>query len=161
MKKIFLLLLILTASAFASDPKVFFVGGGSVNKAAVEKIVYEAITNVIWYIDWEEGSSLNDGTSTFAPNSPDPQTLEANTASFSVASDPSVKAIPLFEVYAPEETPVYVASTENEKGKSYDLVFTCSTLGQPIDFKLIVTLMPYDGVGTASKIIIFNLRRTF
>lgn len=155
------LLFSLPASAIPPDSLLAVYGGGSINKEAVEKIVYEAITNVIWYIDWEEGASLNDGTSDFAPNSPDPQTLEANTASFSVASDPSIKAIPLFEVYAPEDTPVYVASTENEQGKSYDLVFTCSTLGTPIDFKLVITLMPYDGVGTASKIIIFNLRRSF
>ncbi len=173
MKRIFLLLLILTASAFAVDnmPYVAFVGGGGSVRPAATNAVLEAayaytdsaISNAIFYVDWEMGSGLTaDSITWLSPNSPTNQVLTTSTPIFRVSSDSSVKAQPLFECYSPADTPVYVASSEATEGQLYNLVFTCSTIGQPIDFKLIITLMPTEGVsGVASRIVIFNLRRTF
>ena len=171
MKKI--LFLIAFASAFASAqtvPLIYMSGGGGSVKPAATNAVLEAayaytdssITNLLAYLDWDMGSSLSDGVNAITPNSPTNVVLASDLVLFSVSDQPSVKALPMFEVYAPADTPVFVASTEGSKGQTYSLVFTCSSVGVPIDFKLIITLMPYEGVeGTASKVIVFNLRRTF
>lgn len=172
MKKI--LFAIVLASVFASAQTVPLIymtsGGGSIKPAATNAVLEaayaytdSAISNAIFYVDWEMGSGLTaDSITWLSPNSPTNQVLTTSTPIFRVSSDSSVKAIPLFECYSPADTPVYVASSEEAEGQLYNLVFTCSSVGVPIDFKLIITLMPTEGVsGTASRIVTFNLRRTF
>lgn len=174
MNKFILAFLLIVSVAFggATDtPKVFFVGGGGSVKPAATNAVLEAamaytdtaITNAIFYVDWEMGSGLTaDSITWLSPNSPTNQVLTTSTPIFRVSSDSSVKAQPLFECYSPSDTPVYVASSTEAEGQLYNLVFTCSSVGVPINFKLVITLMPTEGVsGTASRIVIFNLRRTF
>lgn len=174
-KFVFALALLLAGIAYCGAtsemPKVFFVGGGGSVRPAATNAVLEAayaytdnaISNTLFYVDWELGSRItSDGVNFLYPNSPTNQVLAGSTAIFLVSDNGNVKALPMFEVYSPADTPVYVASTEDSQGTNYSLVFTCETIGQPIDFKLIITLMPYEGVsGTASRIIVFNLRRTF
>lgn len=153
------------------EPLIYMTGGGGSVKPDATNAVLQAamaytdsaITNTLWYIDWELGSAVSSDSLTWlSPNSPTNQVLTTSTPIFRVSSDSSVKAIPLFECYSPVDTPVYVASSEETEGQLYNLVFTCSTIGQPINFKLAITLMPTEGVsGTASRIVIFNLRRTF
>ena len=150
-----------SALAIPEDSLVYMTGGGT-NKKAVQAIVDEAISNTVWYIDWEEGSFVSDGSTNYFPCTKEYQILGNNACSFTVASDENIKCQAMFECYSDVDTPVYVASSESTEGRVYSLVFTCSTIGQPIDFKLRITLMPYQGVeGTASKVIVFNLRRTF
>ena len=158
------------AYAIPDSSLIYMTGGGGSVKPAATNAVLEAamaytdsaITNAIYYVDWEMGCALNDGVTNYFPNTKSYQTISNNVCYFTVASDPSVKADCMFEVYSPVDSPVYVASTEGVEGREFSLVFTTSVIGQPIDFKLIVTLMPYEGVpGTASRLVVFNLRRTF
>ena len=167
MKRLLISILILTASAFAVEnmPYVAFVGGGGSVKPAATNAVLEA---AYAYTDTAISKSyqlsevhIADGSTNYYPSA-SRFVMDGNTLYFFIDNSQTLEGEAVFEVYSPDDTPVYIASkSEPIENKVWQLLFTCGTLGSPIDFDLIVYVQPFGLEDKSARQVIFKLRRTF
>ena len=175
MKRLLISILILTASAFAVEnmPYVAFVGGGLVKPAATNAVLEAAIaytdsaTNAVVeaFIAsdpnlWANQSRLTvDGNAVTAGNYTT-VTMNDNTATFEMTDVGEYSVV--VDAYAEIDASLFLAVAEVIPGQTWDVLFTSGTLGQPIDFYLLVTVQPKAGIGSRdSKTLVYKLRRTF
>lgn len=169
MNKFILAFLLIASVAFggATDtPKVFFVGGGGSVKPAATNAVLEA---AMAYTDLAIGRAYeltevhinaNNGTNYYP--SIDRVVLSENTLIFALDDSQTLEGECVFELVSPVDTPVYIASQSNPvPNKVWQLLLTCGTLNQPIDFDLVITVQPYGLEDKSARQVVFKLRRTF
>ena len=156
-----------TAWAIPEDALIYMTGGGggSVKPAATNAVLEAAMayTDLAISKSYEltEVHIATSVTNSFYP-SLTPVVLDGNTISFYLDDDQTMEGECAFECYSPEDTPVYIASkAEPIANKVWQLIFTCGTIGEPIDFDLIVTIQPYALDDKSARQVIFKLRRTF
>lgn len=169
MNKFILAFVLIASVAFggATDtPKVFFVGGGGSVKPAATNAVLEA---AYAYTDLAiskaylltEAHITPDGSTNIYPST-EAYVMPSNTLGFFLDNDQSLQGTATFEVVAPVETPVYVASEgEILPDNAWGLLFTCGTIGQPIEFYLVATVQPTNVDDKSARQVVFKLRRTF
>lgn len=163
---IFLMTAVATAWAIPDDALIYMTGGGGSVKPAATNAVLEA---AMAYTDLaiskayeltEVHINANGGTNYYP--SIDRVVLSENTLIFALDDSQTLEGECVFELVSPTDTPVYIASQSNPvANKVWQLLFTCGTLGQPIDFDLVITVQPYGLEDKSARQVIFKLRRTF
>ena len=154
-----------TAWAIPEDALIYMTGGGGSVKPDATNAVLEA---AMAYTDLAISKSyeltevhLSDGTTNVYPSAAR-FVLSGNTISFMLDDDETMEGEAVFETYSPEDTPVYIAAKSDVvENKTWQLLFTCGTIGQPIDFDLVITVQPFGLEDKSARQVIFKLRRTF
>ena len=163
---VFLMTAVATAWAVPEDTLIYMSGGGGSVKPAATNAVLEA---AYAYTDLaiskayeltEVHINANNGTNYYP--SIDRVVLSENTLIFALDNSQTLEGECVFELVSPVDTPVYIASQSNPvENKVWQLLLTCGTLGQPIDFDLVITVQPYGLEDKSARQVIFKLRRTF
>ncbi|MBO7447386.1 hypothetical protein J6U78_03560 [bacterium] len=164
---IFVMMAVAGAAYAIPDSALIYMtgGGGSVKPAATNAVLEAAMAYTDLAIskayELTEVHISTSPTNAFYPTA-DVVVLDSNTISFYLDNDFTLEGEAVFECYSPDDTPVYIASkTEQIADKVWSVLFTCGTIGQPIDFDLIVTVQPYNTEDKSARQVIFKLRRTF
>lgn len=167
MKKILFAIVIATAFASAQTVPLIYMsgGGGSVKPAATNAVLEAAMAYTDLAIskayELTQVHIATSPTNTFYP-SLDVVVLDKNSVAFYLDDDFTLEGECVFELVSPVDTPVYIASQSNPvPNKVWQLLFTCGTLGSPIDFDLVITVQPYGLEDKSARQVIFKLRRTF
>lgn len=163
MKRLFFLLFLLASFAFADLP--IYISGSGVKPDATNAVLEAAIAYTDLAISkaylLTEAHISTSPTNAFYP-SLDVVVLDSNSVDFYLDNDFTLEGECVFELVSPVDTPVFVASkTEQVANKVWSVLFTCGTLGQPIDFDLVITIQPTNVDDKSAKQVIFKLRRTF
>lgn len=163
------------AGVCSAEPLIYMTGGGggSIKPAATNAVLEAAIaytdsaTNAVVeaFIAsdpnlWANQSRLTvDGNAVTAGNYTT-VVMNDNTVTFEMTDAGEYSVV--VDAYAEIDASLFLAVAETVPGQKWDVLFTSGTLGEPIDFYLLVTVQPKAGIGSRdSKTLIYKLRRTF